>query len=130
MPRRVNPQQPPLPDGAHAHDLPPYWDGRAVRWHGWREWVPVTICPPPKDAEPVCAACGAPWRPLLNTGVVTTTLPAEGIRRLRGHATGPVVVGRLTALRCPACHRDQILDWLGQLWDLDADDYSDDGSTI
>lgn len=39
-----------------------------------------------------------------------------------------VILGRLTAFRCPDCHHDHVLHGNDQTWDLDDSDYADEGS--
>ena len=123
-----------------SHDLPRFWDGKAVVWRGWEAPLVAWICPPPKPS--CCEACGSLARPVTNRGRVARfggithdmiaaadaardRLPTAHQHRLKGH---PRALYELTAFRCPDCRHDQILDRDGSMWNLDESDYSDEGS--
>ena len=131
--------QPTLPTD-RSHDLPRFWDGKAVVWRGWEAPLVAWICPPPKPS--CCEACGSLARPVTNWGRVARfggithdmiaaadaardRLPTAHQHRLKGH---PRALYELTAFRCPDCRHDQILDRDGSMWNLDESDYSDEGS--
>jgi len=59
--------QPTLPT-ERAHDLPRFWDGKAVAWRGWEAEIEAFICPPPKPS--CCPACGSFAKPAINHGRV------------------------------------------------------------
>lgn len=113
------------------NDLPPKWDGRVVRWDGWRDLPAAFICPPPRERD-VCPACGSAAERVTNRGLVALN-PATTLDRIANyeqfHKTGKVAHWRLYAYRCVDCKHDQIWDseWQ-QLWDLDSTDYGNDGS--
>lgn len=130
----------PTPPTDRAHDLPRFWDGKAVVWRGWKVPLDAWICPPPKPS--CCPACGSLARPVTNRGRVARfggithdmiaaadaardRLPTAHQHRLKGH---PRALYELTAFRCPDCRHDQILDRDGSMWNLDESDYSDEGS--
>lgn len=130
--------QPTLPTD-RPHDLPPFWDGRAVLWDGWRAPdLTMFICPPPKPE--CCRACGTMARPVTNRGHVArwpaithkqiTDADDRSARLPHGlkHKINPLAYYELTAFRCPDCRHDTVLDHDGQLWDLDETDYHDEGS--
>ena len=123
-----------------SHDLPRFWDGKAVVWRGWEAPLDAWICPPPKPS--CCEACGSLARPVTNRGRVARfggithdmiaaadaardRLPTAHQHRIKGH---PRALYELTAFRCPDCRHDQILDRDGSTWNLDESDYSDEGS--
>ena len=123
-----------------SHDLPRFWDGKAVVWRGWEAPLDAWICPPPKPS--CCEACGSLARPVTNRGRVARfggithdmiaaadaardRLPTAHQHRIKGH---PRALYELTAFRCPDCRHDQILDRDGSMWNLDESDYSDEGS--
>ena len=98
---------------ARDHDLPPSWDGEPVAWSDWEQMAPMFICPPPKPKP--CKVCGTYEPHITNSGRVIQN---------DGHLL------RLTAFRCPDCRTDQVIDWAGDIWDLDPSDYTDDGSRV
>ena len=100
------------------HDLPPKWDGFTVEWGAWENTPNVFICPPIKNAG---CECGSTAKLTQNSGSVTITgIPRIG-RRTNAHRRF------LYVYRCPDCLRDSV--WDGTGWfDLDPDDYSDEGS--
>ncbi|ORW08081.1 MULTISPECIES: hypothetical protein [Mycolicibacter] len=110
------------------HDLPPRWDGLAVQWGDWRPPLEVFVCPPPR-APQCCTRCGDTRPPAMNVGRIwtdpATAPPAISRARL---LAGRQLVGVMTAFRCPHCGHDTVLGPDGELWDLDATDYTDDGS--
>lgn len=110
------------------HDLPPRWDGLPVQWGAWTDTAGMFLCPPPRHPER-CARCGTTAAALINTGRIFTDQasapPAIGRARLKG---GRHLVGLISAFRCPRCEHDRVLDPAGQEWELDATDYTDDGS--
>lgn len=123
-----------------SHDLPRFWDGKAVVWRGWEAPLDAWICPPPKPS--CCEACGSLARPVTSRGRVARfggithdmiaaadaardRLPTAHQHRIKGH---PRALYELTAFRCPDCRHDQILDRDGSMWNLDESDYSDEGS--
>lgn len=109
------------------HDLPPRWDGLPVEWGCWDDTGRAFMCPPPKPQR--CARCGSEHPRLINVGRLwtdpATAPPAIGPTRLR---RGRHLVGVISAFRCPDCGHDSVLDHLGNEWDLDETDYTDDGS--
>ena len=131
----------------HKHDLPPYWDGRAVVWEDW-EYAPsgVFICPPPKDE--VCDGCGEPTKergfPCWSTA---NGLRADSPRLTHAdyeveeaaRARLPFLLKgkfarhwwiELHVTRCHHCQLDQVWDTTTDEWfDLDHTDYGDDGSS-
>lgn len=121
-----------------AHDLPRFWDGRAVIWSGWEPLVGGFICPPPKPS--CCKACGSLAKPVVNRGRVAqvgathAAISAIDAKRellplgIKHRLKGPRAIYELTAFRCPDCRHDQIDDRDGHTWDLDESDYSEDGS--
>jgi hypothetical protein len=98
-------------------DLPPRWDGAPVEWEPWQAETPMFVCPPPKDMG-ACRDCGSLESRVTAKGIVT---PLPGVHRIGGH--------QLRAFRCPDCQHDQVWDSLtDEVWDLDPDDYSMNGS--
>lgn len=115
---------------AHAreHDLPPKWDGHPVEWEGWRHLDSPIICPPPKDLG-TCARCGSLTPLLHNVGMRRIAYDDNVIRVGVARQLPRETKAALTALRCPDCLHDTVVDlWLGEVWDLDPTDYGDQGS--
>lgn len=111
-----------------THDLPPRWDGLPIDWGDWAPTSWVQICPPPTTGRG-CVRCASTAPPLAAHGRLytdpVTAPPAIAMgRRHRGRH----LIGVLTALRCPNCAHDVIVDPKGRSWDLDPTDYGDDGS--
>lgn len=128
------------------HDLPPYWDGRAVWWEGWQPQLnQVFICGRGARslANRCCEACGSRARPSVNRGHVAR-VPATGRERwverceawarlplgarhlLPKHPSGVI---ELHAFRCPDCRTDIVWDQpADRWWVLDHTDYGDQGS--
>lgn len=118
---------------SREHDLPPKWDGRAVRWAPWTDQPLMHICPPPKGRD-VCPACGSTARRVVARGLVAhrrgTTIDQFDSYE-RAHKVGLIAFWRLFAHRCPDCRHDQVWDIdRDEWWDLDdLDDYGPEGST-
>lgn len=113
---------------AREYDLPPRWDGLPVEWGPWWDSAAMVVCPPPRH-PPRCDRCGSTRPRLISTGRVwtdpTTAPPAIGKARLRG---GRHLVVLMSAIRCPDCRHDTVLETSGREWDLDETDYTHDGS--
>lgn len=111
----------PEPVGAdRLHDLPPLWDGRAVQWSGWTDQAPGSLVFHIPADHFACTGCG--WIRNTELRAVGTLMPPDGVTDLY-----PVI--RLLVRRCPGCHLDQVSDIVtGDVWDLDAGDYTDAGS--
>jgi hypothetical protein len=95
------------------HDLPPKWDGNRVVWHKQNSCPATTLrfhLPADKQA---CTKCG-----LLHG--------KETHYRGTYHKSG--VVGVLQLFRCE-CRHDVVVDADGEVWDMDASDYTSEGST-
>ena len=60
-----------------------------------------------------------------NVGKLRTDGPRVFLARRSRSGYQP---GRLFAWRCPDCKLDQVTDLSGVVWDLDDDDYTDEGS--
>lgn len=104
-------------------DLPPKWDGHPVTWDGWTVEPPVRIYPPPPQT--LCPGCDTASVAHTNRGHVTPTLILHGT----GH--GRTASGwDLVAMRCPHCHHDQVIELRDSfnVWDLDDNDYTPEGS--
>lgn len=126
---------------AREHDLPPFWNGRAVLWRGWEDPEPgVTfICPPPKERH-VCEGCGSTQEWVVNRGEVAVwpSLTHDDLRRENenrqrlgslAHKRKPRSLWRLRAYRCPDCHLDTVWDMdTDEWWVLDHTDYGPEGS--
>ena len=123
-----------------VHDLPPKWDGRAVRWDPWvKVWSSGRLHAPAADLA--CAGCGLiddPWRA---TGWVVPlpgeTFTVDAVRHTRSgrsYVSGATQVQAyplscLHATRCPSCGRDEVHDTrTGETWVLGPEDYGPDGS--
>lgn len=102
------------------HDLPPLWDGRVVQWSDWTDFPLGSLVFHVPSDHWACTGCG--WireSELRNVG----TLMPDSI----ADTAWPVV--RLLVRRCPGCHLDQVTDIIsGDVWDLDATDYTAAGS--
>jgi hypothetical protein len=119
------------------HDLPPLWDGRRVDWQGWTSHASsARFHNPPK-----CHSCGSAAEASVNLGVVHP-LPGETMESVRKRtlpsgrtydqrvtvSASPVIL--LAAFRCPDCGHDSVHDNRDDsYWDLDEQDYGDEGST-
>ncbi len=130
-----------LPTDDRANDLPPRWDGHRVEWKGWEVPPPSSIRfhMPPE----CCRACGSIEPAQHNRGVIWSE-PGEVVpfRRPKSYANAVsnqaarrdgVVLGSLTAIRCPDCRYDTVLGpersgLAREVWDLDESDYTDQGS--
>lgn len=98
-------------------DLPPKWDGIEVTWKGWQD-LPVTSLDFHLKDRHVCTRCGSTQRPVLNRGLVDSTV--KGV-------TWPII--RFFAYRCPECRLDTVHDTRrDEWWDLDTTDYTSFGS--
>jgi len=130
--------QPTLPT-ERAHDLPRFWDGKAVAWRGWEAEIEAFICPPPKPS--CCPACGSFAKPAINHGRVAKLqaithdmIAAKDAARDRlpvglKHKIAALALYELVAFRCPDCRHDQVWErHEGTTWDLDESDYMGDGS--
>ena len=108
-----------------THDLPPRWDGHPVQWGPWEpagHRGTLFICPPMPPAP--CPRCGSTSANATARGHVTITLtdttnsvaPAQGVG------------GVLIATRCPDCRFDTVTEIGGDVWELDPNDYTEEGS--
>lgn len=104
-----------------TNDLPPKWDGVPVTWRGWQVFESSMDFHLTLD-QLACDKCGGLGEgTLINTGTRPNTEPEEG---------GPTQLRNITAFRCPHCGHDSIWDMATDLhWDLDPNDYGDEGST-
>lgn len=122
------------------HDMPPRWDGLAVRWTPWEPQLVGFICPPPKT-RPCCSRCGSPHPPVVARGYIARSavvtpemLAANDAARDRlpfgqRHRVKPLALLRLHAFRCQDCRHDEVWDRdTDELFDLDPTDYGDEGS--
>lgn len=108
------------------HDLPPRWDGHPVEWHDWALMEPVFVCPPQR--RECCPRCGSTADQPCNRGSVRINPRTELESRRSGRLGRPIFLS-LVAFRCPDCCHDQVLEVsTSRWWDLDPDDYLDDGS--
>lgn len=102
------------------HDLPPFWDGEPITWHGWppEESRTTLIHHVPADRM-ACEQCGTVDERLTNWGSRPPT------------PDGPSwPVRDIWAARCRHCGHDQVHDErTNETWDLEPDDYTDTGST-
>jgi hypothetical protein len=97
------------------NDLPPFWDGAPVTWHGWKQIETTLDWHLPLD-HVACEQCG---------GLGGGTLINPGTRPVDGTASR-----NIHAFRCPHCGRDTVWDMAtDERWDLDPDDYGNEGST-
>jgi len=106
---------------SRTYDLPPRWDGERVVWGRWDDLGQVFICPPPRKPDR-CQTCGSSRPRLLCVGRIQARTPAAA----DNGADHPA--GLLSALRCPDCGQDCVVDGAGQEWLLDDTDYGEDGS--
>lgn len=98
------------------HDLPPSWDGVSIEWWGWGTSDTSLEYHLPLD-QLACTHCGGLGGARINWG--SRHEPKED-RQIRS----------LWAARCQDCGHDQVHDILTkEHWDLDPDDYGDEGST-
>lgn len=101
------------PPRARPNDLPPRWDGHPITWSAWstEEWTTWWF-----HARPVDQACTA-------CGLIELRATAAGtIHRPDGDT-------RLSVSRCQGCAHDVAYDTASDaLWDLEPEDYLDDGS--
>lgn len=112
---------------SRPNDLPPAWDGLPVTWGEWAT-DRVFLCRISDDAESVaphrepCPACGA---------VEALVCEGHATSRIRRGTSNVVAFGAgvlsLTAYRCRGCGLDHVHDGT-RLWQLDPDDYTDEGS--
>lgn len=101
------------------HPLPDYTEhrGRAITWEPWQVSAQIT-CLGPRE----CEHCGSTDTPLFTAGRAAP-LPGETFTswepRRRGHEEGMAVkqvevpawsVYQLHALRCPRCHKIDVID--------------------
>jgi hypothetical protein len=101
------------PPAERVHDLPPRWDGQPVTWGDWSIEAPTTLVFHMGPEAFACPRCG--------------TVEHQPLR-CRGRYAD--IGGLLTATRCPHCAHDQVYDFeTGELYDLEASDYGDEGST-
>jgi len=130
-----------VPDLPHRHDLPPLWDGRKVEWQGWTHYQSsMRFHRKPEK----CDNCGdvSGVEPSINLGIVAP-LPGEKMtvpREVKSKRSGREYVRnvevdawpliQLVAFRCANCGHDQVHDQrTDEWWDLDEQDYGDEGST-
>lgn len=100
-----------------TNDLPPKWDGVPITWHGWTSLQSSIDWHLPLD-QLACDKCG---------GLGEGTLINWGSRTVDGH---PTRIRDIWAARCPHCGHDTVHDArTNEHWDLDPDDYGDEGST-
>lgn len=113
--------QPTLPTAPRAHQLPPKWDGCTVEWGEWsRDNNSLRF----HLRDDCCPWCGSITERVYALGLVRADGPGMAfMRKSRGYQ-----LGRLHVFRCTGCHHDQVTDLAGITWDLDDDDYGDDGS--
>lgn len=113
---------------AREHDLPPKWDGYPVEWEGWVQEPHAFICPPPKDLG-ACGECGSLERRLHSRGTRRIAYDDNVVRLGKGRLQHREMQATLSALRCPDCHHDTVVDlWTAEVWDLDPTDYGENGS--
>lgn len=109
------------------YDLPPMWDGCSVTWdEEWETVFPMHICPPPKN--PGCKHCGSLAQPLMQGGLRGPLRTAN--RDQRNQIVKEWTYQRLTAIRCPDCLRDAVVDEEWNVWDLGPEDYGFRGSYL
>lgn len=107
---------------ARLHQLPPRWDGGTVEWSEWQvdhsslRFHTLFGC---------CPWCGTLAERVHAVGKVRADAPRTV---LVGRSRSGYQLGRLHAYRCTACMHDQVEDLVGVTWDLDDDDYGDEGS--
>lgn len=128
---------------SRAHDLPPLWDGRRVDWSPWRESGHGSLMFHAPADEFACTGCG--WIPdtrLLAIGwvhpepgetfTVYKTVRSKHVQGASWERKTEVpawTIARLSVLRCTGCGLDEVTDIdTGEVWDLDASDYTDEGS--
>ena len=125
--------------GGRAFDLPPRWDGVPVTWGAWSEGVTTLIHHAPAEAL-ACHKCGAVDERAIAWGsrppaTETILSPVEKRTRSgRGYVNYEHVpawpVRDLFAARCRHCGHDTVTDErTGDVWELDAEDYTTEGST-
>lgn len=125
---------------SRKHDLPPKWNGLAVRWGEWKKAPYVFICPSPDDLG-ACPKCGSIALREVNVGEVAALpeITVEQIEQrearraeLPAHARGDLARlawRRLHVSRCGDCLHDVVVDMdTHETWDLDYTDYGDEGS--
>lgn len=116
------------------NDLPPRWDGRVVVWSEWRLANVGSLQWHAELAAIACSQCGSlDPRYWGTTGSVAL---ADQITREQIEAAtaagkgGRYALRYLVLSRCIDCGHDTVFHMeTGDLWDLEPDDYSDDGST-
>lgn len=104
------------------NDLPPSWDGVPVTWLGWKKPMGSTLeLHLPLDQQ-ACDQCGGLGDgQLINPGTRPATEPQKG---------WATQYRDIYAFRCPHCGHDSVWDMAtDQHWDLDPDDYGDEGSS-
>lgn len=98
------------------HDLPPSWDGVPVTWGEWGTSDSSLAYHLPLD-QLACTMCGSLAGVRINWG---TRYDDEEGRQIRN----------LWVARCEDCGHDTVHDeGTDETWDLDPDDYGDEGST-
>lgn len=119
---------------APEHDLPPRWDGHEVRWTRWVDQPMTTLRLHHGDAA-ACPECGSHEEPRTSRGTLLVHAPDVVRFGRTRHVPGTAPAdpfelrGRPVASRCPDCENDQVTDTeTGEVWELDADDYTDAGS--
>ena len=131
------------------HDLPPRWDGRAVKWSEWHT-SPTFLCGTRGSVRASqCESCGSTASNATSRGTVyplagdTYEFERPVVKRARSereYQAGVRVVTAnwrrpvtsLVAFRCPDCGLDTVVDYTSepeQVWTLDESDYGDEGST-
>jgi predicted RNA-binding Zn-ribbon protein involved in translation (DUF1610 family) len=126
-------------ESSRVHDLPPAWDGQAVEWTEWEQrWTTMRLHTKPD----VCDFCGSTAEPGISLGLVQpkpgeqTTITRTVKAKRSGREYGREVdvdawaIYWLAAFRCPGCSHDVVWDRrTDEWWDLDEQDYTDEGST-
>lgn len=109
------------------HDLPPEWDGKPIAWDDqWSQDEPF-ICPPPKD-NIRCDDCGSTKTAMWKLGKVG---PFRAIYRSKYNEIKRTQNYRhISALRCPDCLADTIVDHELKVWVLGPEDYGKRGSYV
>lgn len=119
-------------------DLPPSWDGQPVTWGPWSE-LDSTLAYHLSAEALACRKCGAVAERSTAWGVrppASATVLAEVPRHTRtgraylSHERVPArPVRDLFAARCRHCGHDTVSDErTGEVWELEPEDYSAEGS--